>query len=339
MKRILLYVLLGAMAALFAVVLCLVPGALLEQDRELSQIVQKHNDLEARVDAERRATAQLVEQLAQKTRLLDESLEKVRLRAELVQAFQPTLAGMGGQPDKAEVRKLARLPVAQIVTRLWQAMESGQREKERDLDAALRTKGHEAFTCLVNLISRTRGSYEKYYYLSMLSRLRDPKTLAFFQKLLVNETDKLSRRVAATALMRLPDKSSVPVLIEALRTSNDWGVKTNAAAALGVIKDRRAVEPLKSAYQAERKPLLRNYALAALAHIGDHATVAFFCEIVKNSSNEDHRLIALNGLKKIGTPAALAELRDIATHQTGTVADEARKAVQDLSQKKAAVPE
>lgn len=331
MKRVYLYILIGVIAAFFAVILALPGAALLNQDREMRQLLEEHDKaLEADIEAQRRETEQLVVQFRQKMRRLDEMIERARLSADLAETLKEPF---NPQPDKAQIEKMARLSVEEIVRRLRDAMETGRRKREYELLGALRTKGQDAVSYLTSALSARRADPDRHCHLSMLSSLRDPETLPFFQELLKNETDELSRRIAATALMRLPDESSVGPLIEALRTSADWGVKTNICAALGVIEDPRAIEPLKETFWGERKPLLRCYALAALARIGDPGTAAFFSGIASRSKDEDHRLIALNGLKKIGTPEALAALKDIASHQTNAIGEEARKALEELSRK------
>jgi HEAT repeat protein len=307
------------------------------QEREFQERLHEHERLAEKVDKENLAALQRAKQhaakLAENKKRIESQLEEAQARlARFQKETDQDLKAI--KPDEGEVEKLAKLPVAQIASKMKNAIDGGDRDSISTLAAALKRNRDEALKYLMETISNSSDKSENYRYLLMLAMLRDTRALAFFQDLLQTETDAMIRRAAASALITVPDQSSVAVLIDVLRADKDWGVKTNAAAALGEIKDPRAVEPLKQTYLKEENYTLRTLTLGALARIADPGSVGFFSEIAEKSADGGFRLIAVNGLKNIGTPEAMAALQEVVSQQTGTVADEARRALEELSQEK-----
>ncbi len=327
------------MVVFFAAVLFLVVLSRFTQERQIKEDIESHKQLVKETNEERARTEQLAQDLLEQENRLQKKLDETQaLLAELMrkneQELKAVLLPAPPEPDEAEVEKLAKLPVEEIVTQLHTAIEDGEGTRFLTLAAALGKNRDEAFTYLMKALSETSDNSRKHHCLLMLSMLKDPRTLSLFQNTLRSETDILIRRAAASALGGVPDSSSVPILIDVLRTDRDWHVRKNAAAALGIIGDTRALAPLKQVYLHEENSMLRNYALAAFARIAEPGNPGEEPGIARESEDEGHRLIAVIGLKKIATPEAIATLQDLANSQTGRLADEARHALEELSKKK-----
>lgn len=339
MNRPVTYIFLGVMVACFAFVLYLITSALITQERDFREQYREHKRLASLTIKEREQAfeqaRQRVETLTRDKERVQKQLEEARARLkELEESEQDFAAGLsrdGRQPDSEEVGKFAKLPVEQIVAKLREALDAGDRAASAVLAAALRQNREEAFNHLMEMVANNADNSQRLSNIRMLAVLKDPRSLTFFQDILKSEKEPMTRRAAAGALYGIPDRSSVPLLIEVLREDKDWGVKTNAAAALGVIRDPRAVEPLKEIFRKEENATLRNFALAAIAKIADPGSLDFLTEITEKSDNTDHRLIAVTGLRAIATPEAAAVLKKISTGQKGTIAQEAKKAFEELS--------
>ena len=333
MKRTLTYIFLCLMVALFATVLYLLASALFTQEKEFGELVEKQERLARETDKDRSRVERLAEELLEQEIRLKNKLDHARvlldkLARENEQAIKAELSPPADKPDQAEVQKLAKLPVPEIVSQMRKAIGDSDRLKILTCAAALRENRDEAFIHLTEAIASASTDAEKQELLEMLSHLRDPRALNTFQDVLKNETEAGLRQLAAIALMKIPDRSSVPLLVDALRTDTDWRTKTNAAAALGVIRDPRAVEPLKKVYIDGENSTLRLFALAAISLIADPATTEFLAGVATGSEIEDHRRLSVAGLDNIATPEAIAVLRRIASEQTGLAAQEARWALE-----------
>ena len=134
-------------------------------------------------------------------------------------------------------------------------------------------------------------------------------------------TDADTARDAAIALGRLGDASAVEPLIEALRNANGYFhsvVRAAAAASLGQLRDARAFEPL-SAATGDTMAEASAEAVRALTAMADPRATAVLIDIVRNPSGyflSTVRLAAVEGLKKLGGPAATAELARVAGDAT-----------------------
>lgn len=336
MKPAVTHVFLGAMIVFFAVILYFTVTALLMQDREFREDAQTHSELAQQADEERQAAEKLAEDLLADQKRLLGKIEEAEIRlAELERrnerAIRNQLAQDLAEPDQKRIRELAALPVGDILSKMREAIGANNRTEVMTLAVALRENRDKAYDCLVAAIQGDQETGDRYYHLYMLSLLRDPRSLDLYQKILRDDKDPRIRGMAAAALASIPDQSSVPGLINALQTAQDEHVRTNAAAALGVIRDTRAIAPLKEAFLKEENALLRNYALAALAHIADPATTGFLSDTALNSEDEGHRLIAISGLENIGTPEATETLETLASRDSDPVAEEARRALREMS--------
>jgi HEAT repeat protein len=341
-NRAVTYIFLGVLVAVFAFVLYLFASALVMQERNFQEQSREHERLASRTIEERenalKSARQRVKDLLEDKERVQKQLGEANARLTQLekneQGFEALLSRKEQQPDSEKVEKLSKLSISQIAEKLRKAIEKGDRAMTATFIAALEKNHDEAFTYFMKAALSTAENPAKFYNILMLSMLKDPKSLTFFQDILRSEKDPLIRRAAASALYGLPDKSSVPVLVEVLNKDKDWGVKTNAAAALGIIKDTRAIEPLKQAYTKEENETLRNFALASLAKIADPGSVDFLAMVAKTADNADHRLIAVTGLKAVATPEAAAALREVCLKQTGAVAEEAGNALEELSKDK-----
>jgi HEAT repeat protein len=134
-------------------------------------------------------------------------------------------------------------------------------------------------------------------------------------------TDADTARDAAIALGRLGDASAVAPLIEALGNDNGYFhcvVRAAAAASLGQLRDPRAFEPLAAA-TSDTMAEASAEAVRALVALADPRATAVLIDIVRNPQGyflSTVRLAAVEGLKKLGGPAATAELAQVAGDAT-----------------------
>jgi HEAT repeat protein len=323
-----------AMVALFAALSYLIFSSLYGERSDIQGMVREHEQLVGQVDRERPETDKLLQELlvleekaawmlSEKGKLIEE------LRDEKEKALFSEVYAGDMEMDESRVRELAALPVEELVRRFLDTIQESDKLTMALLGAALREKPDEAFQYLSSTFAGTDDKNLRFGYLYILSRLRDRRALPLFQKILADksETDSLVLRAAASGLVALPDKSSVPVLISTLQNSADWGIKVNSATALGLIKDPRAIEPLKKEFAEAQNAIVRSFSLLALAHIADSQCAAFFSDIARTASEESHAIIAVQGLGRIDSQEAREALKEIASTDAGPAALEAQRAL------------
>ncbi len=332
MNRSASYILFATMIPIFAVLTFLIISSLYGRQRDINDMVREHNRLVRQVDRERPETDRLLQEILaleeKAARRLTEKGELIeKLQDESEKALFSEVYSEGIELEESRVRELAALPVSELAGRFIAAIEGSDKLTIALLSAAMREKPDESFEYLSTAAASTDDKSLKFSYFFILTRLRDRRTLSIFQNVLTDksETDTLVRRAAASGLVALPDESSVPVLIDVLQNSSDWGIKTNAAAALGLIKDSRAIEPLKKEFAQAQNAMVRNFALLALAHIADPQCTAYFASIAGAASEESHAVIAIQGLHRIGSPDAQKALRELASKDSGPASEEAKR--------------
>ena len=332
-------ILIASMIVLFGALSYLLFSSLYGEQSDIDKMVREHDRLVGQVDRERPETDKLLQELLvleeKAAWLLSEKGELIKkLRDQQENALFSEVYAGDKELDEQQVQELAALPVKKLVQKLLASIEDSDKLTIALLCAALREKKDEAFDYLNAAAADTNDKRNKFGYLYALSQLQDRRALGTFQRVLADksETDALVQRAAASGLVALPDKSSVPVLISALQNSTDWGVKVNSAAALGLIKDSRAIKPLKDEFTGAANATVRSFTLLALAHIADPRSVEFFSGIARTSSEESHAVIAIQGLSRIESPDALKVLQDIARNCSGPAAEEARRML-DLDKK------
>ena len=123
----------------------------------------------------------------------------------------------------------------------------------------------------------------------------------FYIRLITKVRDKEIRRESAWALGMITNRSTIPVLIDAL-DDEAWEVRDTAAKSLGRFKDARTIPALIKALK-DPVPNVAISAAAALGEIGTPAKAALMA-IIKNpkvsvSIRELVRLYSLGGIKEV----------------------------------------
>ena len=103
-----------------------------------------------------------------------------------------------------------------------------------------------------------------------------------------------------------------------------------AAWILGELGDHAAVEPLIALLQNSSEMGALESCTEALGKIGDKRAVNILFSLV-TSSYLPVRLIAVDALKKIGTPSALAALTKASTDTSGVVSSYAKQALRSFN--------
>lgn len=148
-----------------------------------------------------------------------------------------------------------------------------------------------------------------------LLSLRDasPETVAPLAEISIRDTHVQMRSYTCMLLGKKPSETAYQLLIEALQSDQDQGVRADAAGALGALKDVRAWEYLMRAYYEDTEWIVRYSALVSLGNLADPRTYDVFVAAL-TSDNELLQQAALGALGELRQEQAVPLLLPFVNH-------------------------
>lgn len=162
---------------------------------------------------------------------------------------------------------------------------------------------------MVPLLIASLDNSDEWVRLTLLKLLEKAEAISAIPRVLILLTDDSSvtiRRQAAYFLGRLPDESSIDLLLKAAR-DEDWVVRQNALEALGNIGAERAVAPLLKLLNDPEFSDKSNL----IAALGYHRFPGVAEALIPFLLEEHLLFTAISALGKIGDPVARGEIKKI----------------------------
>ncbi|MCB9451340.1 MAG: HEAT repeat domain-containing protein [Anaerolineaceae bacterium] len=234
----------------------------------------------------------------------------------LEQLYKPTLESLLDilRHENTNVRVwavngLGKLEDTHAIELLIQALTDPDSEVRKSAARILGDLGEPALLPLFNALRHENTEVRK-ISAQILEKLGDVRAFEPLIDALADGDDGV-RRSAASALGKLGDVRAFEPLIDALADGDD-GVRRSAASALGKLGDVRAFEPLIDAL-ADGDDGVRRSAASALGELGDVRAVPALIERLDDTAGQVPFRVcneAASALKRIGTPEAMAAVRE-----------------------------
>ena len=209
---------------------------------------------------------------------------------------------------------LAEERAAALLETLEMALEDGDAKAIGELAPELLELGPLVASDLVALLRHADSLFEMESLARLLGTLEADEALATLQGLLEREESDGVRVAVVEALGKIPDPSSVPLLVaEFTRKSDSPMAPSLAATSLGSIGTPDAVTALQAEIEGGSNGMVRAFALRALSAMKEPRLVPFFLEQAQRSEgvNDRYRKSVVEAIGETGDEGAIRSLESM----------------------------
>lgn len=245
-------------------------------------------------------------------RVLERTLREVSADSRVVR----TSDGVGSEWEAAQAaaQGTEEERAAELVKTLEFALEDGDAKAIAALTPQLQELGGLVAADLLVLLEEADSLFEMEQLAQLLGTLEAEEALETLQGLLERETSDGVRVAAVRALGKIPDASSVSLLVaEFTRESDSPMAPSLAASSLGSIGTPEAVSALKAQVESGSNGMVRAFAVRALSELTDPGLVPFFIEQAQRTEgvNARYRKSVIEAIGDTGDEGAIRLLESM----------------------------